>query len=136
MARKMQIIIVALCTVLLLLGSAAPGRAGSNELNIGYNPDYGLMVGAEVDLQNLTSLPLRGAFEAYTKKYNLFLTALIPLEERLDLYLRPGVAERLYLGLGSNPITWIPSSGQVSAKPSRVTLSDLLATTVSTTTST
>src|SRR5690606_33365609 len=100
MARKMQIIIVALCTVLLLLGSAAPGRAGSNELNIGYNPDYGLMVGAEVDLQNLTSLPLRGAFEAYTKKYNLFLTALIPLEERLDLYLRPGVAERLYLGLG------------------------------------
>lgn len=107
MTRKTQMIIVALCTVLLLLSSAGPGRASGNELMLGYNPDYGLMVGAEVDLEKLTSLPLRGAFEAYTGNYNLFLTALVPLEERLDLYLRPGVAERLYLGLGVKlQITW------------------------------
>lgn len=100
-------IIIAFCTVLLLLGGAVPGRASGNEFMLGYNPDYGLMVGAEVDLEKLTSLPLRGAFEAYTERYNLFLTALVPLEERLELYLRPGVAERLYLGLGVKlQITW------------------------------
>ena len=90
MDRKMRKrkVIIAVCTVLLLLGNTAPGLASGNELNIGYNPDYGLMVGAEVDLKKITSLPLRGAFEAYTEKYNLFLTTVFPLEDRLDFYLR------------------------------------------------
>ena len=47
MDRKMRKrkVIIAVCTVLLLLGNTAPGLASGNELNIGYNPDYGLMVG-------------------------------------------------------------------------------------------
>ncbi|HHU81910.1 MAG TPA: hypothetical protein GXZ26_02810 [Firmicutes bacterium] len=109
MDRKMRKrkVIIAVCTVLLLLGNTAPGLASGNELNIGYNPDYGLMVGAEVDLKKITSLPLRGAFEAYTEKYNLFLTTVFPLEDRLDFYLRAGLAEGLYLGLGVKlQITW------------------------------
>lgn len=100
-------VIIMICTVLLLLGNAAPGQAHGNELSIGYNPDHGLMVGAEIDLEKLISFPMLGSFEAYTKKYNLFLTALFPLEERLDFYLRTGLAEGLYLGLGVKlQITW------------------------------
>lgn len=99
--------IITVCTVLLLLGTAAPGLASGNELSAGYNPEQGLMVGAAIDLQKPTSLPLTGSFEAYTKKYNLFLTATFPLEDRLDLYLRSGLAEGLYLGLGVKlQITW------------------------------
>ncbi|NLY88315.1 MAG: hypothetical protein GX085_01665 [Firmicutes bacterium] len=100
-------IMIAVFAFLLLLANVAPAQAYGNELSIGYNPDHGLMVGAAIDLQKLTSLPLQGSFEAYTKKYNLFLTTLFPLEERLDFYLRPGLAEGLYLGMGVKiQITW------------------------------
>ena len=47
MTRKTQMIIIAFCTA-LLLGGAVPGGASGNEFMLGYNPDYGLMVGVEV----------------------------------------------------------------------------------------
>ena len=100
-------VIIAVGAALLFLGSAAPGWAAGNELSIGYNPDHGLMVGATLDLQKAASFPLQGSFEAYTKKYNLFLTTIFPLEERLDFNLRPGLAEGRYLGLGVKiQVTW------------------------------
>lgn len=87
--------------VFLLLGYATAGLAQQNELVFGFNPDYGLLVGAEVNLEQLVQTPLWGSFEVYPTDYNLFFTAFFPWQEKLGFYARAGIAEDIYLGLGT-----------------------------------
>jgi len=86
--------------VFLLLGYATAGHA-QHELTVGINPDYGLLVGAEIDLEEIVQIPFWGSFEAYPTDYNLFFTALIPWQEKLSFYARAGLADGIYLGLGT-----------------------------------
>lgn len=85
----------------LLFRSATAGLARENELVFGFNPDYGLLVGAEIDLEQVVQAPCWGSFEAYPANYNLFFTAYFPWQEKLGFYARAGLAENIYLGLGT-----------------------------------